>query len=423
MKHFKIIRLVGLCYQNCVEDLLAKNPNFAELSYDEQQKTLFKEFYGYGNSISWHLSQLGHQASELVYDFELMQKTWAKERGLKLKNSKWQVEIILAQIEYYKPEIVYLQDILCLPPDIINALKELFPFIKMVIVFRGFPKWHPTIGEILGKADLALVGSPHLVKHCAKVGVKAHLTYHFFDERILSAMGEVKQEIDFSFIGSSGYGYGADHAPRYWMLRELLEKTNLHLWIDEKQNAFDFKSNLKKALINSLSILPSSYLKKNAHLPNLAKRFFIEALENKKRASKSDEAPKVPLRKIFPERCQEGVFGLQMYRKLAQTKVSFNKHSGPAIGAVDNIRLFQATGMQSCLLTDSGENILDLFEPDKEILTYSSLQECLEKINFLSNNEKARAQMAQNGQKRVLKDHTALQRCKQIDELIQKNMK
>ena len=71
-------------------------------------------------------------------------------------------------------------------------------------------------------------------------------------------------------------------------------------------------------------------------------------------------------------------------------------------------------------LTDSGTNMSDLFEEEKEVVTYSSIDECIEKVNYLLEHEDVRRQIAAAGQRRTLKDHTTLNRCQQVDEILQK---
>ena len=84
------------------------------------------------------------------------------------------------------------------------------------------------------------------------------------------------------------------------------------------------------------------------------------------------------------------------------------------------MRMFQATGVGTCLLTDTGRNMADLFEEDHEVVTYSSIEECIEKVNYLLEHDDVRRQIATAGQKRTLRDHTVMNRCQQIDEILQK---
>ena len=86
------------------------------------------------------------------------------------------------------------------------------------------------------------------------------------------------------------------------------------------------------------------------------------------------------------------------------------------------MRLFEATGVGTCLLSDTRENMPDLFEVDKEVVTYSTIDEAVEKVNYLLENEDVRKEIASAGQRRTLKDHTIFNRYQQIDEVIRSNL-
>ena len=82
------------------------------------------------------------------------------------------------------------------------------------------------------------------------------------------------------------------------------------------------------------------------------------------------------------------------------------------------MRMFEATGMGTCLLTNSGDNIRDLFEPDLEVVTYSSDEDCIEKLDYLINNPKIAKEIGERGQKRTMKSHLLKLRCECISEEI-----
>jgi hypothetical protein len=135
-------------------------------------------------------------------------------------------------------------------------------------------------------------------------------------------------------------------------------------------------------------------------------------LENKR------DDPIIPLRYIFPERFRGTVFGLDMYDVLRRSRVTFNRHINLDVAEVGNMRMFEATGVGACLLTDTGRNMRDFFEPDTEVLTYESVDECIEKYRYVLDHEDARRAIAAAGQRRTLKDHTMNQRCQAIDIII-----
>jgi spore maturation protein CgeB len=81
--------------------------------------------------------------------------------------------------------------------------------------------------------------------------------------------------------------------------------------------------------------------------------------------------------------------------------------------------MFEATGTGTCLLTDSKDNISVLFNPDDEVVTYSSDEECIEKLVYFINNPKITKEIGHRGQKRTLSEHSLSLRCKLVNNYLQ----
>ena len=64
----------------------------------------------------------------------------------------------------------------------------------------------------------------------------------------------------------------------------------------------------------------------------------------------------------------------------------------------------------------------DLYEPDTEVVTYTSAEEAIEKASYLLENESERASIASAGQKKTLSSHTIFHRCQLIDEVFQSKL-
>jgi spore maturation protein CgeB len=101
-----------------------------------------------------------------------------------------------------------------------------------------------------------------------------------------------------------------------------------------------------------------------------------------------------------------------MYKVLSNSRISLNTHIDVAGSFAANMRLFEATGVGSCLVTDYKSNLADFFKIDEEVVTYKSASECISKIKFLLSNENERKKIAIAGQKRTLSDHTYSNRIK-----------
>ncbi len=103
-------------------------------------------------------------------------------------------------------------------------------------------------------------------------------------------------------------------------------------------------------------------------------------------------------------------WGLDAYRILARSRVALNRHGDVAEGFANNMRLYEATGVGTCLLTDSRKDLDRFFDVGKEVVTYDSADDCVEKIKYLLDHEDERAAIAAAGQARTLKEHTYRQR-------------
>ncbi|MFN6066201.1 MAG: glycosyltransferase, partial [Pseudanabaena sp.] len=117
------------------------------------------------------------------------------------------------------------------------------------------------------------------------------------------------------------------------------------------------------------------------------------------------------------------VYGLDMYQTLWESRLTLNIHADSSPLYASNMRLFETTGVGSCLITDWKQNINDLFEPDREVVTYRSSSECIEKVKWLLSNPLEAEKIAKAGQHRTLKDHTFDIRSVQLDLIIQEALK
>ena len=78
------------------------------------------------------------------------------------------------------------------------------------------------------------------------------------------------------------------------------------------------------------------------------------------------------------------------------------------------MRLYEATGVGALLLTDNQLDLSDLFEPGKEVATYDSIPDCVDRISRLLADASLREQIAHAGQARTLSAHTYHNRCAQL---------
>jgi len=109
-----------------------------------------------------------------------------------------------------------------------------------------------------------------------------------------------------------------------------------------------------------------------------------------------------------------GVYGRDMFKTLGSSSIQLNIHGDNSLQA-GNMRLYEATGMGSLLLTDWKSNIADIFDPEKEIVTFRNNAEAIEKATYFLNHPKEAQAIAKNAQARTFSQYSAESRVKRFE--------
>jgi spore maturation protein CgeB len=108
-----------------------------------------------------------------------------------------------------------------------------------------------------------------------------------------------------------------------------------------------------------------------------------------------------------------------MYRVLRDSRIILNQHIDMAGDHANNLRLFEATGVGSMLLTDAKADLGELFDEGREVVAYRSASDCRELLDYYLINEDARRAIAAAGQRRTLRDHTYAKRIRELAEMLE----
>ena len=114
------------------------------------------------------------------------------------------------------------------------------------------------------------------------------------------------------------------------------------------------------------------------------------------------EGETTPLAKAY----RGPAWGRDMYDVLGRSQITLNRHIDVADGFSNNLRLYEATGMGACLVTERGSNLAELFEPGREVVAYDSVEHCIELCRYYLTHAQETATIAAAGQQRCLADHT-----------------
>jgi spore maturation protein CgeB len=99
-----------------------------------------------------------------------------------------------------------------------------------------------------------------------------------------------------------------------------------------------------------------------------------------------------------------------MFQTMQRHLCAVNVHAGMAQGCAANMRLFEAAALGVCLISEDHSNLTDLFEPGREILTYGSAAELIDRIRFCVDNPQESCAIGERARQRALTTHRYVDR-------------
>lgn len=363
------ILIIDSYYDDFLKGFYQSNPNLVKADYQVQKRALLAEAFGTADFYSTNLNKLGAQAEEFIINNEVLQKQWAKEHGAKYSKAKftnipklrglfqsdWKMKVLEAQILDFKPNVIYSQDIYLNPLRILELARKRFGTKIVGQIASLMPP-----KELFKPYDLLVSSLPHFVDILRGWGKKAEYVPLAFESSLLPKLRTNLKPYDVTHVG----GYGPIHNERNEILETASSQVKVDFW---------------------------GY-------------------------GESNLAADSPILKHFHGQA----WGLDMHNVLHNSRITLGKHiSQVADKYANNLTLFEATGCGALLLTDWKQNLGELFEVGKEIETYRTPQELIEKLRYYLTHEKQRQEIAQAGQRRTLLDHTWEGRMKTLYQLLQ----
>lgn len=365
-------------YAEFLNWLYARTPGLEKQTHAEQLRARRESLFGFADFYSGNLRKLGHEAWDIYINNEPMQKAWALEHDIRPKktSAEWRFRLRRNIIPWIGrvPNRGWLYDILEAQikhyrPDILlnqsmsridnSFLKSMRPYVKLIVGQNASPH----IGEQKSWAvyDLAVSSFPPTLEWFRKRGIPCELNRLGFEPRVLDRLQRQEQTVPVSFVGS----FADMHKPRTHLLEHLSARVPLSIWGRPPDSGFE--------------------------KPSLA-------------------------------RCYRGTaWGIEMYNILAGSRITVNHH-GDVPPYANNLRLFEATGVGTLLVTDHRQNLPEMFEPGREVAVYRSAEECAELIEYYLKHDAEREAIARAGQERTLREHTYAHRVRQLEDIIRRHL-
>jgi hypothetical protein len=375
----------SVIYRDALIQFYGEDPKRSDLPYDQQYRALMDQAFYWADFWKLHLEATGrYVVEEVVSNAAPLQEKWIAERAKELsRRGDRAIEIVLAQLQEFQPDVFFAHMFPTSRPDLMERVRREVPSIRLVIGWDGINICDAA--EFPGR-DIMLTCAEFMAKAYRQQGVASYCLPFAFETSLLNRLRAPRSASHPSFVGSVHYG-SQGHNARAKTLMLLARETDIELYLSTLKGS--------PLLAQTRAIL------RYASRGQLGHRLNILRLERRNLGARH---------------------GLRMYQTLRDSPFTLNSHIDAAGGSAANVRLFEATGAGTCLLTDWKENLRDYFEPDEEVVTYRSPEECLEKYRWLQNHPLECAEIARRGQARTLRDHTYPKRIDLVTEIIDKHL-
>ncbi|MBN2301160.1 MAG: glycosyltransferase [Lentisphaerae bacterium] len=350
------------------------------MGFSEQREALLDDHFAWPGGLSRIMREQGHDVELVIENADWMQIAWAKEHDFVPPSHHLRQRIVFEQIRQFRPDILWIPH---LTEYLGKFVAEVRPYCRKVISWVGSPD--PAHLDLTGVSDLIVPVSWMLKERHSQFN-SVTVAKSGFDVDVLGKLGAVKKTHDLVFIGQvSPY-----HRQRARLLSLLV---NNH---------------------TNMEVLP--FRLPVGRLPSVSEALRIATWQAVKKGNLR-EAMNVVRKGCFPTEFEKAcstlarvatppVFGLAMYRKMAASYATLNINADVVIRRAGNMRMFEAGGVGTCTLTEQWEAESGLFEPETEMLTFSSDNDLLRIVGGMRENQMRLSAIGKAAQTRTLNEYT-----------------
>jgi len=407
---YRFVRVTDY-YPLSIESYSGQYEDFARgKSAADQYEYLISKGWESSNYISEAFRKKGVEAFELISNADPLMRAWSQENG----SSDDLRQILVDQIKALAPEVLYFQNGIYYGGKWLDHVRKNVPSVKLIL------GWCCTLyrdSDIvrLSKYDAILTCTPGYVEDLKNLGLNTHLFNYGFEKSLLRGLETNDKEDGSHVIFAGSLFRGNKFQPRH---NERISYLDHMLQAGIKLKIYgNLSREIKGWRIFAWQVTYRVYhVMQRIGLKSLADRMPLIGRVK----TWLDYPEKLTYPKKITGIVRKPLFGADMIHAMSLAKITFNIHGAGAKKYAGNVRLFEATGAGSCLVTDNKKNLKELFELNKEVATYDSMEECVEKIRYLLKNEEERSRIAKAGQDRTLRDHTYDNRVEDLGAVITK---
>lgn len=340
------------------------------LSFDEHVQTLINDRF-YALHLLKPVLERSPNAFYALWNYEALQYKWADEQGWKERDLK---KILYAQIEAFQPEVFYNMSPTFfesgeleqnLAPQIIRMCWSASPFYE---------------NEQFMAYKTRLTNLPLDVRPASEMGFRSDLFQPAYDPVMESYAANKERPIDLFFYGQYA--------------RAIFKRRNEQL---DQLLAFQAESKYRIEL----------------HLQYRIEKEPVVNIPYVRRFWQKITHPSPQVR----AQAKPAVYGLDLYKKLSQSKLVFNAGVDFSKEYKVNMRNLEVLGCGAHMLSDEGVYPAN-FKAGKNFSTYKNMPDFFKRLEYLLDHKEERLNIAKAGHQMVTTHYTKEQQWQQFKDLV-----
>jgi hypothetical protein len=356
-------------YETYLRQFYLRHDGIQLLPFLDQNRLLLNDAYHWPAFLLPEFRALGHEAEAIIGNADPAQMMWARENSFSSVGDvpSLRRHIVRAQVRQFRPDILWI----CGAQEYLGQfLRSLRDYCGAVVAWRASEG-----GQRLdwNGVDCVLSSHAHFIELFRNMGLRAEAMLPCMDPNLVAeCLSDGVRDQDVTFAGSLSIAEFTSRLALLSALSRSIQSYGFYSCFVWRRRPWPIRTFLSQS------------------------RYFLFP---------------------FRTRIRPPVYGREMLRLLARSKVAVNAHGFNAAGLAGNSRMFEATAMGALLVTENSRNLAELFEPDREVITYRSILEAVERVKYYLCRPEEREAIARAGQERTLRDHNTRKRAEQALQL------
>ncbi len=355
-------------------------PQISSQKYATQVQALYEHGLQEMYMVAPLLQKMGCETQLIYSNAHHAQRAWCKENGYALDvftRPNWEQEIVAAQIENFKPDVLFFTDNHHFDG---HFLEKLSFHPKLIVGWRHAPMDLSTYWQGF---DIILSGSRRFVNLATHLGAKKSIEYFFGLPTTLRNNTEERKR-DLFFCGT----YCTPFAPHCHSKRRQLLDRAAHICQQQKARFDLFLSDVTKTL--------PKHLQNCTYAPLYGKAMYAEIAKSH--------------------------MGIDILGN-ATAKIQGQSILQLTAGDTVNMRLVEHVACGTLAFAEHRGRLARYFEPMQEVITYTTIGDFETKLQYYLQHKEEAANIAVQGTMRLRKEYNQTKTLHRLLEIFQQGLR